>query len=78
MSAGVLEELPLVDPRGIFVRVRQGVVNLSGPVESSSLRQQDLIAVVLRLVWDVDGVVDVVNRLGGATEGGRPGHLTPS
>ena len=47
--------------------VRHGVVNLSGPVESS-LRQQDLIALVLRLVWDVDGVVDVVNRLGGATE----------
>jgi CBS domain-containing protein len=64
----ILEELPLVDPEGIVVRVRHGVVNLSGPVESSSLRQRDLIAVVLRLVWDVDGVVDVVNRLGEATE----------
>ena len=64
----VLEELPLVDPMGIVVRVRHGVVNLSGPAESSSLRQRDLIAVVLRLVWDVDGVVDVVNRLGGAAE----------
>ena len=64
----VLKELPLVDPKGIALRVRHGVVDLSGPVESSSLRQRDLIAVVLRLVWDVDGVVDVVNRLGGATE----------
>ena len=64
----VLEELPLVDPEGIVVRVRHGVVDLRGPVASSSLRQRDLIAVVLRLVWDVDGVVDVVNRLGGATE----------
>ena len=44
-------------------------MNLSGPVESSSLRQQDLIAVVLRLVWDVDGVVDVVNRPGGSRRG---------
>jgi CBS domain-containing protein len=62
----VLEGLPLVDPKGTVVRARHGVVNLSGPAESASLRQQDLIAVVLRLVWDVDGVVDVVNRLGGA------------
>jgi CBS domain-containing protein len=64
----VLEELPLADPKGIVVRVRHGVVNLSGPVKSPSQRQQDLIALVLRLVWDVDGVVDVVNKLGGATE----------
>jgi hypothetical protein len=27
---------------------------------------QDLLPLALRLVWDIDGVVDVVNRLGEA------------
>jgi CBS-domain-containing membrane protein len=64
----VLDELPLAEPTDVVVRVSHGVVNLSGPIESASLRRQDLIAVVLRLVWNVDGVVDVVNKLGGAAE----------
>jgi CBS domain-containing protein len=64
----VLDELPLTDPKAVVVRVRHGVVNLSGPIESASLRPRDLIAAVLRLIWDIDGVVDVVNRLGGAAE----------
>ena len=36
--------------------------------QPAALRQQELIATLLRLVWDVDGVVDVVNGLGGATK----------
>jgi CBS domain-containing protein len=64
----ILHELPLPDPRNVVVRVRHGVVTLSGPIESASVRQQNLIAVVLRLVWDIDGVVDVVNRLGAVAE----------
>jgi len=29
--------------------------------------EQDLMPLALRLIWDIDGVVDVVNRLGEAT-----------
>jgi len=28
--------------------------------------EQDLMPLALRLIWDIDGVVDVVNRLGEA------------
>ncbi len=48
--------------------VRHDVVTLAGAVESASQRYRDLIPVALRLVWDVDGVVDVVNALGQAGE----------
>ena len=29
-------------------------------------QEQDLISLALRLIWDIDGVVDVVNKLGEA------------
>ena len=48
--------------------VRHGVVTLTGTVESASQRYQDLIPIALRLAWDVDGVVDVVNELSEAKE----------
>jgi CBS domain-containing protein len=62
----VLEELPLSDAKDVTLTVRDGVVTLGGTIESASQRQQDLIAVALRLTWNVDGVVDVVNKLGEA------------
>jgi len=43
-------------------------LTLSGTIESASQRQQDLITVALRLTWNVDGVVDVVNKLGEAKQ----------
>ena len=64
----VLEELPLANPADVAVTVRHGVVTLTGTVESASQRYQDLIPVALRLAWDVDGVVDVVNELSEAKE----------
>ena len=59
----VLEELPLTNPADVTVTVRHGVVTLTGAIESASQRYQDLIPIALRLAWDVDGVVDVVNEL---------------
>jgi CBS domain-containing protein len=59
----VLDELPLADPADVTVTVRHGVVTLAGAIESVSQRYQDLIPIALRLAWDVDGVVDVVNEL---------------
>ena len=44
--------------------VKHGVVTLTGPMPSEPGQKQDLIPLALRLIWDIDGVVDVVNKLG--------------
>ena len=67
----VLEELPLTNPADVTVTVHHGVVTLTGAIESASQRYHDLIPVALRLAWDVDGVVDVVNELSEA-KGAKP------
>ena len=53
---------PQVDPVGVTVAVRNGVVTLAGPLGPAE--EHDLIRVAGRLAWDVDGVIDVVNNLG--------------
>ena len=58
----VLDEIPAVDPKDITVTVSHGVVTLAGVARADS--HHDLTALALRLIWDIDGVVDVVNRLG--------------
>jgi len=58
----VIDELPLADPKGVVVTVKHGVVTLTGMMPP----EPDLLPLTLRLVWDIDGVVDVVNRLGEA------------
>jgi len=58
----VLDEIPVTDPKDVTVAVRHGVVSLDGTVRPDM--HHDLIALALRLIWDIDGVVDVVNRLG--------------
>jgi CBS domain-containing protein len=60
----VLDEIPFEDPSTIDITVRHGVVILSGNVVHPADRRHDLIPVVIRMIWDIDGVVDVVNRLG--------------
>jgi CBS domain-containing protein len=57
----VLDEIPVADPREITVAVRHGVVTLTGSVRADG--HHDLIALAIGLIWDIDGVVDVVNRL---------------
>ena len=58
----MLAQLPQVDPDGVTVEVRNGIVTLAGLLGSAE--EHDLIRVAGRLAWDVDGVVDVVNNLG--------------
>jgi CBS domain-containing protein len=58
----VLDEIPVTDPKDVTVAVRHGVVSLDGTVRPDM--HHDLITLALRLIWDIDGVVDVVNRLG--------------
>lgn len=64
----VLDEIPLEDPKEIAVTVRHGVVTLAGAIGREPGDGHDLIPLVLRLVWDIDGVVDVVNKLGETKE----------
>ncbi len=58
VSHGLLNELPLLGRGRVQVDVKDGVVTLSGQVESGSLT-----GLLLRLVAAVPGVVGVENRL---------------
>ncbi|MGD0373798.1 MAG: CBS domain-containing protein [Streptosporangiaceae bacterium] len=60
----MLTQILLADSATVTVRVRTGVVTLAG--QPWSAERHDLIRVAARLTWDIDGVVDVVNRLGAA------------
>jgi CBS domain-containing protein len=60
----VLDELPLADARALTAEVRHGVVTLTGTIRPEADHEQDLMPLTVQLIWDIDGVVDVVNRLG--------------
>ena len=64
----VLAEIPVNDPQDVIVTVRHGVVTLTGMMRPEPGDSHDLVALALRLIWDVDGVVDVVNKLGATKE----------
>jgi len=68
----VLDEIPLTHPAGVIVTVRHGMVTLTGTIRPATGAPQDLIPLVTRLTWDVDGVVDVITRLRGS--GGSGGQ----
>ena len=57
----MLTQILLADPADVTVRVRNGIVTLAGQLGPAE--QHDLIPVAVRLTWDIDGVVDVVNKL---------------
>jgi CBS domain-containing protein len=57
----VLDEIQATDPKEVIVAVRHGVVTLTGTVRDGN--HHDLVALTLHLIWDIDGVVDVVNQL---------------
>jgi CBS domain-containing protein len=59
----VLDEVPISDPATVEVLVRNGVVTLIGTVDPAEDRHHDLVSLAIRMIADVDGVVDVVNRL---------------
>lgn len=62
----VLDELPLADPGDVIVAVKHGVVTLTGTMRPGPDGDEPLLPLALRLIWDIDGVVDVVNQLGEA------------
>ncbi len=59
----VLDEIAVTDPKDVIVTVRHGVVTLTGAIPEPR-DSHDLTTLAFRLIWDIDGVVDVVNRLG--------------
>lgn len=66
----VLGELPLADPESVIVTVRHGVVTIAGTIEPAAgephgaRRARELIPPrTVRLIGDLDGVVEVVTRL---------------
>ena len=55
--------------------MHDGVVTLTGMIEAEPGQRQDIVPLALRLIWDIDGVVDVVNKLGEAQPAARAGTL---
>jgi CBS domain-containing protein len=59
----IVGEIPFADPAKVIVMVHHGIVTLTGSAEPPAARHQDLVALAIQLMWDVDGVVDVRNRI---------------
>jgi CBS domain-containing protein len=68
----VLDEILAEGPDETHVSVRNGIVTLTGTLDPNAGPHGDLIPVALRLMWDIDGVVDIIDRLG---ESGAIGAL---
>lgn len=68
----VIDEILLAEPGEAEVSVRDGVVTLTGALDPSTGAHGDLIPVAIRLMWDVDGVVDIIDRLGQSPPASRP------
>ncbi len=60
----VLDDILLARPGEADVAVHNGIVTLTGTLDPRAGTHGDLIPVAVRLMWDVDGVVDIVDRLG--------------
>ena len=71
----MLSEILLADPARITVQVRNGIVTLAGQLGSAE--HHDLIPIAVRLTWNIDGVVDVVNKLGASITPSIPAPSLP-
>jgi CBS domain-containing protein len=60
----VLDDILLARPGEADVAVHNGIVTIIGTLDPKTGAHGDLIPVAVRLMWNVDGVVDVVDRLG--------------
>lgn len=60
----VLDEILATDPAEAEVTVRNGIVTITGTLDPKTGPHGDLIPLATRLMWDVDGVVDIIDRLG--------------
>ena len=60
----VLNDVLLAEPGEAEVAVRNGVVTLTGALDPKTGPHGELIPVAIQLMWDVDGVVDIIDELG--------------
>jgi CBS domain-containing protein len=60
-------------PADVEATVRDGIVTLTGTLAQSAGHDVDRVPLAIRLMWDIDGVVDIINRLGGTRPGAQPG-----
>jgi CBS domain-containing protein len=60
----VLNDVLLAEPGEAEVAVRNGVVTLTGTLDPKTGPHGELIPVAIQLMWDVDGVVDIIDELG--------------
>jgi CBS domain-containing protein len=58
----VVSKVLLTNPGAVSVRVRNGVVTLGGQPAAGT--DPGLIPLTVRLTWDIDGVVDVIEKIG--------------
>jgi len=58
----LIDEMLLGNAPDLIVTVRHGVVTVAGTVRLDPRDYPGLVSAATRLIWDVDGVVDVVNR----------------
>jgi CBS domain-containing protein len=73
----VLEDILLAEPGEADVSVHDGVVTLTGTLDPKAGPHGDLIPLARRLMWDVDGVVDIVDRLGPQAAQALPEDAVP-
>jgi CBS domain-containing protein len=73
----VLSEILLAEPGEADVAVRDGIVTLTGTLDPTTGAHGDLIPVAIRLMWDVDGVVDIIDRLGQSQPPARTATASP-
>src|SRR5215472_3500140 len=60
----VLDDILLIRSNEADVTVRNGVVTLAGTLRPTAGDHTELIPLAIKLMWDVDGVVDIVDKLG--------------
>jgi CBS domain-containing protein len=60
----VLDDILLTEPGEADVTVRNGIATLTGTLDPRTGPHGDLISLALQLMWDIDGVVDIVDQLG--------------
>jgi hypothetical protein len=60
----VLDEILAAEPGEADVTVRNGIVTLTGTLDPQAGQYGDLIPLAIRLMWGIDGVVDIVDHLG--------------
>jgi CBS domain-containing protein len=60
----VLDEILQAEPGEAEASVRNGIVTLTGSLDPKAGPHGDLIPLAIRLMWGVDGVVDITDKLG--------------